>query len=588
MINMLRLAGGMRMAVACSAPMRAAMQAGLLDWAKYFLPEHFVLAPSEMHRWVAERIGQMQIAECRMQNGDGENPNSSFCNLHSALTSKLNLVGPRGSAKSTVVTLAHVLREALEGRQPYIWIVCDTKRQAGVHLANIKTELLTNKRLAMAYPTVAGQQGPMWQASAIVLPNGVKIEAIGSGQPVRGLRWREHRPTLIVCDDLQNDRHIHSPQQRERDRAWFHGMVMKAGGPETQFIHLGTALHRECLAMELDKTPGWTSRVFRSIVEWPTNMGKWAEWEALYVQGSGDRNQESATCTAGGAAEGVAHGSQHAPRDETMREGETSREDKTEVLRTPFHHAERDDYISRAFYDAHRAEMDAGARILWPERESLYSLMCMRAESGRATFDREKQSVPMHPELCEWPEKYFGDEIWFDEWPKDLKLKTLALDPSKGTDAKRGDYSAFVMLGIAKDDTMFIEADLARRPTPDIVADGVELCRRFKPHALAIEENQCRDLLGIEFTRALRADGQIGLAPHTIDNRINKLVRIRRLGPLLAQKQLRFRARSPGTQLLVEQLKSFPTADHDDGPDALEMAIRLMDCVFAGEVRVRR
>ena len=32
---------------------------------------------------------------------------------------------------------------------------------------------------------------------------------------------------------------------------------------------------------------------------------------------------------------------------------------------------------------------------------------------------------------------------------------------------------------------------------------------------------------------------------------------------------------SPGTRLLVEQLKEFPIGDHDDGPDAVEMAVRL-------------
>jgi hypothetical protein len=39
---------------------------------------------------------------------------------------------------------------------------------------------------------------------------------------------------------------------------------------------------------------------------------------------------------------------------------------------------------------------------------------------------------------------------------------------------------------------------------------------------------------------------------------------------------MRFKADSPGARLLVEQMKDFPLADHDDGPDALEMAIRLM------------
>jgi predicted phage terminase large subunit-like protein len=52
-------------------------------------------------------------------------------------------------------------------------------------------------------------------------------------------------------------------------------------------------------------------------------------------------------------------------------------------------------------------------------------------------------------------------------------------------------------------------------------------------------------------------------------------VRIRRLTPLLARGQLRFKEDSPGARLLVRQLRDFPNADHDDGPDSLEMAVWL-------------
>src|SRR5690606_10117391 len=140
----------------------------------------------------------------------------------------------------------------------------------------------------------------------------------------------------------------------------------------------------------------------------------------------------------------------------------------------------------------------------------------------------------------------------------------------------------------SKDGVLYVEADMARRPSPQIVSDGVELCKRFRPHALAIEENQCRDLLGMEFTEALKAAGLVGLAPHTTQNMANKQVRLRRLGPHLARKNLRFMTASPSTRLLVEQLKEFPIARHDDGPDALEMAVRLAESVFTGEIRVRR
>jgi hypothetical protein len=42
-------------------------------------------------------------------------------------------------------------------------------------------------------------------------------------------------------------------------------------------------------------------------------------------------------------------------------------------------------------------------------------------------------------------------------------------------------------------------------------------------------------------------------------------------------RRLRFKSNSPGTRLLVEQLREFPIAAHDDGPDALEMSLRLAE-----------
>jgi predicted phage terminase large subunit-like protein len=58
-------------------------------------------------------------------------------------------------------------------------------------------------------------------------------------------------------------------------------------------------------------------------------------------------------------------------------------------------------------------------------------------------------------------------------------------------------------------------------------------------------------------------------------NRISKVVRIRRLTQYLSAGRLKFKAGSRGARMLVEQLRDFPNGDHDDGPDALEMAIRL-------------
>jgi predicted phage terminase large subunit-like protein len=62
----------------------------------------------------------------------------------------------------------------------------------------------------------------------------------------------------------------------------------------------------------------------------------------------------------------------------------------------------------------------------------------------------------------------------------------------------------------------------------------------------------------------------------TIENYENKVVRIRTLTPFLARGIMRFKGDSPGARLLVDQLRDFPLGDHDDGPDSLEMAVRLL------------
>lgn len=435
---------------------------------------------------------------------------------------KVNCLAPRGSAKSTLGALAIPLRAALEGKHPYIWLVSDTKPQAQAHLENIRNELEGNAALARDYPE-AFEGGLRCRAGRLVLGNGTTIEAFGAGQRLRGRRRRQWRPTLIIGDDLQNEDHILSARLRQRALDWFDGTLLPAGAPRCNAVHLATALHPEAIAMALLRRPAWRSAVFASIARWPDHMGLWAEWESIYLD---------------------------------VHRGDAAAE-------------------ARRFFVERRAAMESGAEVLWPEVEDLYALMCLRAEQGRAAFAREKQNAPVAPESCEWPEEYFEGPIWFDSWPARLRVKTMALDPSKGGDARCGDYSALVLLGIDAAGVLYVEADLARRPTPEIVAHGVAWHRAFQPDVFGVEANQFQELLAELFEAEFRRQGVLGARPHPIENHAAKVVRIRRIGPYLAGKRLRFKRNSPGTRLLVEQLRLFPAGDHDDGPDALEMALRL-------------
>lgn len=469
------------------------------DWNRTFLPQYFVKQPSRMHEWLCERLDTF-----RSDRG------------------RINLIAPRSGAKSTIGCTAYPLRCAVEGSEPLIWIVSNTKAQAVDQLRTIREELEGNTDLATAHPSATGK-GPTWRDDFLVLNNGVAIKAYGTGQKIRGSRYRHSRPSLIVCDDLQSDEVIYSASRRDKEWTWFNGTLMRAGDPDTCFLHLCTALHRDGIGTRLARTPGWESRAFSAIERWPEHMGLWEQWEEIY----------------------------------------------TDLECTPEQ--------AREFFEQHRRRMELGAEVLWPDREDLYSLMEERVRSGRSTFEREKQGRPANPEDAEWPDSYF-DDAWFDEWPaQDSMTRTLAVDPSKGKDARRGDYSAIVWIGLAGG-ILYVDADLQRRPTPKIVSDTAWRVGAWRPHAWGVEANNFQELLGPEIEQALADLGVFGSAPQLIENRVRKQVRIRRLGPWLAQRRIKFKAGSPGALLLVSQLKDFPDPhSHDDGPDALEMAVGLLE-----------
>lgn len=498
------------MKAACDRMMRTAVPAhsvkrsrlDLIPWAKKFLPHYLGDSTTDLHRWIAE-LCDRSIEERNIKG---------------------NLLGPRGSAKSVYVSTAHVLRSIVEQTESLIWIISESKEQAQAQLEHVKTELEDNELLAHVYPWACGR-GPTWRVNRAITRNGVTIEAFGSGQKVKGRRAGANRPSLVILDDIQSEPVMTSPERRRKNWDWLQSAVMKAGSPRTNFFNLANALHREAVGSQLTRTPGWVSRRFRSIVEWPNEInGLWAEWAKLYHDFENPRSKE----------------------------------------------------IARAFYDDRRRQMDAGAVLLWPDREDLYSLMCLREEGGRTTFEREKQSREINPDECEWPDSHFPESIWFEHWPREWRGKAVACDPSKGKRDKVGDYSAIIRVLMDMRGHLYVQANMARRPVARMVADGVAIVREFAPAAFGLETNTWQELLGAPFEAGFREASVMPPLFVPLENMEAKEVRIRRLDPWLTTGRLHFLAGCPSTALLVQQLQDFPIGDHDDGPDGLEMAIRVL------------
>jgi hypothetical protein len=180
-----------------------------------------------------------------------------------------------------------------------------------------------------------------------------------------------------------------------------------------------------------------------------------------------------------------------------------------------------------------------------------------------------------HREGAEWPgELFVGTEC--DWWPSGFEASALAIDPSKGRE--HGDYAALVFVGLNAG-KYYVDSQLGRWPAGVIADRAAEMFRELRPDVIGLEANANQDLA---FTPLLdQASAKAHLAPltsrlWTINNHVAKINRIYRLGPAIQRKQFVFRE-SPGNRVLLSQLQSFPLNDsHDDGPDALEMSVRLL------------
>jgi len=157
-------------------------------------------------------------------------------------------------------------------------------------------------------------------------------------------------------------------------------------------------------------------------------------------------------------------------------------------------------------------------------------------------------------------------------WPEAFERKAMAIDPAGGK--KTGDFAAIVFAGLSGG-LLWIDAVLKKQPAEQVVADAIRLMDDWKPDLVGYEANHLQGLIAREFDRQCAENGIPPLPLIAIHNRFNKRIRIQDLGTYLERRKFRFRD-TEGCRLVVQQLREFPLARYDDGPDALQMAIQLL------------
>lgn len=489
---------------------RAATDPGF--FGRYYLSHYFTRTSPSFHGEL-DRLWQRRV----MKNKD------PLTNLEEMLTEKgarCAIAAPRGHAKSTVMSLKNVLHAALYGYKKYILLISDTETQASGFLDAIKNELETNELLLRDF---GAQVGKTWKSSSVTLQNGCRIDAVGSGQKVRGRRNYERRPDLILCDDIENDEGVRTTEQRQKTASWFWKAVCKSGDSYTDIMFIGTILHHDSLLANLLENPGFQSVKYRAVLaDAPSPL--WEEWEKLATDLTDPRREKTA----------------------------------------------------HAFFWKHRGEMLAGSRVLWPEKLSYYDLRLMRLTEGEAAFNSEMQNQPINPTACLFSAQWFR---YYNPAEIDFRAPAFRFygycDPSLGRTAN-SDYSAIITLAVDGSTGLAYvwDADISRRHPDKIIVDILEkerLLRRETGRGYCLfgaETNQFQWFLKEQLARESARQG-LYLPVQGVRSTEDKAMRVESLQPDVKNGYILFRR---DQKLLLQQLAQFPLGAHDDGPDALEGA----------------
>lgn len=158
------------------------------------------------------------------------------------------IAAPRGFAKSTAITHAYTLAMVLFRQSKYAIIVSDSETQASLFLGDIKKEINDNEDLRMLF-SVKGFLKETDTDIIVEFTNGesFRIMAKGSEQKLRGLKWGNKRPDLIVCDDMENDELVMNKERREKLKKWFNSALLPVRSDKGIVRVVGTILHADSL-----------------------------------------------------------------------------------------------------------------------------------------------------------------------------------------------------------------------------------------------------------------------------------------------------------------------------------------------------
>lgn len=254
---------------------------------------------------------------------------------------------PRGHAKSALASAAFPVWERAYDLEPFTLLLSHTDQQVMQLMRDVQDPIVNATgafdRLHEAFPDRFNVR--RINDHEVVFDDGGAIVASSAGASTRGMKRGGVRPGLIVIDDLENEKTVATPDQREKTWTWFTRTVRPMLRPGGKIVWVGTLLHEDASMPRAERSGAFRVLKRSAIIREPTNTALWKKY------------------------------------DETWSEAQAR--------------GEQGKAAARAFYHANKAAMDAGAEVLWPARFPYIDLYEKRREIGSFAFSTEYQNTPV-------------------------------------------------------------------------------------------------------------------------------------------------------------------------------------------------
>ena len=128
-----------------------------------------------------------------------------------------------------------------------------------------------------ALPNIPNELLPHWPDGVESVARGQILGAVGIDGRIRGFKFRSHRPTVAIIDDIEDKDSVRSDEQIAKIETIIEEDIagMGASAERIARVYLCTTLNRKCNAYKYTdpkQKPSWNGRRYRKMIKPPSRM----------------------------------------------------------------------------------------------------------------------------------------------------------------------------------------------------------------------------------------------------------------------------------------------------------------------------